>query len=62
MYCPLPDWTCLTHGFTQAKLCTKILGGESNVMFVKLIYANGLSLLVVFGKHNGYIGNIYHLY
>ena len=33
--CQLLDWNCLTHGFPRPSFGTKLLGGESNVTFVK---------------------------
>ena len=33
--CQVPDWSCLTHRFPRPGFGTKLLGGESNVTFVK---------------------------
>ena len=44
-----------SHGVPRPSFGTKLLGGESNVTFVKRVY-----LFNVFGEHGRYIGNINH--
>ena len=56
MKLPYPRFPGLSFG-------TKLPGGESYVTFVKVLKcANKLRLFFVFGVHDGYIGNINHLW
>ena len=56
--CQLPDWICLIHAFPRPSFGMKLLGGESNVTSVKRLYANYFHLSIVFGSHDGSLGNI----
>ena len=52
----------LPYEFPRPSFGMKLIGRETNVTFVKRKDANQLHLFIIFGKHDGYIGNINHLW